>query len=160
MFQVGDWVRLIPDSYIHLAKGGFNQRHTWSLRGDNDDAHLILGGKYQIRSIHFSGKNKWHSLLENNKAGHVLENIIRPDNDVPSCQFIVGDTVIFRPQCSDQDIRYLTLALKKCYGLSQVGRVFEIKAVLNDYYIFLDYSQSDGCAYPLRWLDFKLANED
>src|SRR3569833_793245 len=69
---------------------------------------------------------------------------------------LVGDEVLFRPKCSEQEIRFL-MNLTAFKSLQNPNYLHEIKYILNDYYLFIDVGADSKYAFPMRWVDFEKA---
>lgn len=157
MLKVGDWVRVVPNSYIFLSKAGLNHPHFWNESDYLKDQYLMLGGRYKILSIDSDEKQSWYSLLTHgvNNSECVLADSLALDKELSVCPFSVGEKVTFNPNCSSEDMQYLMRSTKRYYDLFDSGRIYEVTSVLNDQYIFLDYPKQHECAYPFRWVDFQ-----
>lgn len=157
MYKVGDVVKVIPESYIDLAKGFLNSPNTWKTCNPKIDTHLMLGGVYKLLSVESSNQGDWYSLISEgvNNLGKLRAEFLTLDSSVKRCPFNVGDKVIFDPKCLEEDRNFLISILDKTYGISSTNRTREVTYVLNDYYIFVDFPKDHPNAYPFRWMDFK-----
>lgn len=155
-FQVGERVRVIPASYVDLAKGFFNSPVHWANARASDD-EIMLGATYEILGSRMEGTRVWYCLLssDRNNSGMILRSFLRFAREVPNCEFVEGDEVRFAPKCNSSDIYFLKTAMSTCYEFSDPTRSYVVRSVLNGYYIFLNYGIDDGCAFPFRWEDFR-----
>lgn len=158
MLKINDVVKIIPSSYVNLSKNFFNSPSCWKASNKSSDEKLMLGGTYAIVNIEKVEGREWFSLLPKgiNNFGKVSSSSIVPVENVGSCIFKEGDNVVFRPKCSEEDVKYLEETMENCYQLSQEDRVHVVTKILNDHYIFIDFNMDDGCAFPFCWQDFRL----
>jgi hypothetical protein len=156
MFNIGDNVRVIPNSYIALAKHYFNYRDCWNFSTPEIDEKLMLGGTYKILSKNFNAKHKWYVLLKNNIncMGQISEDFLINEEDFNKCKFKIGEKLKFNPTCTDSDKQYLS-AFNTSYSFDEEDQIYEVTHILNNYYIFLKYPKESEYAYPFRWIDFK-----
>jgi hypothetical protein len=154
MYKINDRVRVIPPGYIDVAKGGLLYRDAWNAVNLKKDDRVMLGGSYKILSQVKSNDTTWVTLIENqeNQMGTVPERFLVREEDFDKCPYKVGDKVKFSASCNDSDKEYL-LAFNKPFA--DPNHIYEIKGVLNEYYIFIDCEINDDYAYPFRWVDFK-----
>lgn len=161
MFEVGDWVKVIPSTYVNLAKRFLNYPNSWRDSDPENDSDVALGGIYKINSVAVDRNNKWYCLLKSdlNNMGKMLHDDLRCVSSVSKCPFNVGDNVRFKPSCSTLDEEYLIKAFEKSYNFSDKNKIYTITFVLNEYYIFLNYPRGHELATPFRWEDFELSEE-
>ena len=161
MYKVGDVVRLIPPSFYALSKAGFLQPEHRKEADPTHDQCLMLGGRYTVLEVSVdSGRYLYRIAEPNPGAGfHAFEgwssydDSLVLDKDVENCPCKVGDKVLFRPKCSATDVKNLTTM--KGWNLEDPDRVHEVRAVINCYYIVVDYEAGESDSIPLRWIDFE-----
>lgn len=156
MFQVNDVVRLIPSNYDCIHKS-YNLHNYWYAYNAVTDEHVMLGGKYCILTI---AKNDngyiFYSLLPNaiNYGGSVLGDDLLLDVDVKNCPFKVGDSVKFA--LTDDEAKRQAFPLwNKAYSFDDKNAIYKVTAVLNDFYIFLNYEKDALNSAPFRWDNFE-----
>jgi hypothetical protein len=161
MIKLGDKVKVIPHSYIDLAKRDLHQQHALEEASAEEGKSIMLGGVYQVLAIEqeFSPLTKkvtgvFYKLIPgDSKAGNISGSFLLPLNEVELCPFKVNDLILFRPKCSQQDLEYLKIL--DSLGLNDRDKVHKATSILNDYYIFIDRPIDDPYAFPFRWIDFQ-----
>lgn len=158
MFKNLQKVRVIPPTYIDVAKGGLLYRDNFCESDLEKDTLVMLGGLYKVRKQEKSNNKIWVELIEPKTHSHTVPDyFLVEEENFEACPFKVGDKVRFRPKCSEQDRQYLT-AGDRIYSLNDPEKIYEIKDILNKYYIFLDCKRNEDISFPFRWVDFKKAN--
>lgn len=158
MYKVGDVVRLIPPSYIELSKAGLLQPECWKEPDLTPGQHTMLGGRYTVLEVSVNNGRNVYTLIE---AGHGVtsnrdgEDFLVLDKDVENCPYQVGDKVLFRPKCSAIDVKDLTTL--EAWNLQDPDTVHEVRGIINNYYIVIDYEVGHIHSHPLRWIDFEPA---
>jgi hypothetical protein len=161
-FKVGDAVRLILPSYISIAKGGgLMQPDYWEEADPAHDKHLMLGGRYIVLEVSVTPRGYLYRITEPNPDAAAYASVgwssyddaLILDKDVENCPYQVGDKVLFRPKCSAMDVKYL--ATLEAWNLQDPDTVHEVRGIINNYYIVIDYEVGHIHSHPLRWIDFE-----
>jgi len=153
--KVGDVVRVIPDSYFNLCKGSMNNPSVWKKSTGFNDESVMLGGRYVVMDVHESLHGIFYDLILD-KNDPFRDDFVILEEEVQDAPFRVGDEVLFRPKCSEQEIRFL-MNLTAFKSLQNPNYLHEIKYILNDYYLFIDVGADSKYAFPMRWVDFEKA---
>ena len=159
MYKVGDVVRLIPELYDDLSKAGFLQPNCWKEADQMHDPYTMLGGRYTVLEAGILGNGmNVYTLIESNSlhgSSQSGDTSLVLDKDVENCPYKVGDKVLFRPKCSDLDVKTLTMI--EAWNLRDPDTVHEVRGIINNYYIVIDYEVGHIHSHPLRWIDFEQA---
>ncbi len=148
---IGDEIKVIPESYFALSKGFFLYPDTWKNSNRYTDKLIMLGGEYKILDI--IGQHAKLLDYNENYAGMChLSNMIGV-RDISSCPYVIGDAVSFSPKCSEKEKKYLSIL--DGYSFNKNKR-YEIKLILNNFYIFIDFDITNASAFPFKWNDFNL----
>lgn len=163
MIKVGDKIKVIPDSYISLLKLDFHQPSAWNDVSAGEGALISLGGTYEVLAIKrsvapFAGNkeiNFYKIIQGNTNFDRISEFDVQLLEKVPPCPFEIGDTVVFRPKCSEQELRSISTTINH-FGLNDPDKEHVVIEVLNEYYIFVDATKDYPYSFPFRWIDFEL----
>jgi len=151
--KVGDIERVIPDSYINLCKHSMNNQSAWKPSTGPNDENAMLGGRYVVRAVHETETGVFYDLTFN-KNDSWPHHFVVLDKYVENCPFRVGDKVVYRPKClMGVDLRMLEAGWG--YSLHNPNQIYEVRYVLNDYYIFVDHEPDNPPSFPMRWIDFQ-----
>lgn len=161
MYKVGDVVRLIPPSYCELSKAGFLQPEHWKEANPTHDECLMLGGRYTVLEVSVTSRGYLYRITEPKvRVGFdtpvgwsSYDDSLVLDKDVENCPYKVGDKVLFRPKGSVIDVKFQTMI--EARNLQDPDWVHEVRAIINNYYIVVDYAVADIHSYPSRWIDFE-----
>jgi|SRR5690606_446849 len=164
MISVGDKIKVIPKSYIDLAKAGLNQPDSWAAP-NQDTKTIMLGGEYKVLAISSmpssyptGSDERFYKLLEDGSSYDALpEKYILPISEFHNCPYKKRDLVFFRPKCSEQDKAYLKSIFSSIYRFDDNEKRYEITDIINDYYIFINFDKASPFSFPFRWEDFESA---
>ena len=154
MINKGDAVRVIPSSYFSLCKRYFNYPDSWMPADSQNNEKVMLGGKYKVLDIHTEKSGTYFKLIEKNNdyQGEIHENFVKLDSNIIVCPFSVGDKVVF-DLSPDRAREYINILHQ--FDYDDKNKVHEVKYILNDYYVFIDYGLDDLNAFPFEWKDLK-----
>lgn len=151
MFNVGDKVKVIPESYIDILRHDFRQIMKFKMAFPEAEDLVMLGGTYSVLSTQQQPNGNFYKLLSHAAPTH--QDFLELADNVMLCPYNVGDEVIFQPQCSAMELASLQEILHAS-RLDKPDIMHRITYVLNEYYIFVDFEFESPWAFPFRWTDF------
>ncbi len=132
-YKVGDIVRVAPATDEGMAKAFLNYSCNLHEANNENDPHVMLGGKYKILKV--DGRFNQLIIDNENQKGMVSFSQLIPYSEEDDCPFKAGDKV--------KEIR--------------TGETLNIYHILNKYYLFFDEFHGFANAFPKCWQKYEIA---